>query len=150
MPTLEELRPPDQPEPYAFWDNIEERVVHWFDDWPPPEPMPPEFVGWFRFRPAAAFDDPWVDACRAVILLDVQGWPSASRHHAWREPSLIAPSIDLYVAFHEPLPADGWLLAEGTAPVAADGLVGWTGRLWSTDRRLVASGGGQLLCRPVP
>jgi hypothetical protein len=26
----------------------------------------------------------------------------------------------------------------------------WTGKLWSSDRDLVASGMGQLLCRPMP
>ena len=34
-----------------------------------------------------------------------------------------------------------------TAVTAA---MGWTGRLWSDDGHLVASGGGQLLCRRNP
>ena len=83
---------------------------------------------WCRFRPAATFDDPWVDACRSVILIDVQSWPAASQRHAWREPhGFIAPSLDLYVAFQAPTPTEAWLLADGSAPVSGDGMFGWTG-----------------------
>jgi acyl-CoA thioesterase-2 len=149
LPTLDELRPPDAPPSFPFWDNVEERVIEWHDPWPPTEPHPPEWRVWVRMRPTPSFADPWLDACRALIFVDVQGWPSAHIHHAWADPPYVAPSLDLYVAFHEPLPADGWLLVDGHAPVASAGLIGWTGRLWSTDRHLVASGGGQLLCRPV-
>jgi len=88
-----------------------------------------------------------------VVLIDVVSWPSASQHHAWKWPNgqeWIAPSLDLYVAFHDPQPKEEWLLIDGHSPIAADGLIGWTGRLWSESRRLIASGGGQLLCRRVP
>jgi hypothetical protein len=34
--------------------------------------------------------------------------------------------------------------------VAADGLIAFTSRLWTTAGQLVASGNGQTLCRPVP
>ena len=106
--------------------------------------------GWNRFTPTATFDDPWIDACRALVLIDVQSWPSASGQHARKPPAFIAPSLDLYVAFHDPRPESGWLLCDGHAPVAGDGLMGWNGRLWSEDRALVASGTGQMLCRRVP
>jgi acyl-CoA thioesterase II len=147
LPLLEELRPDDAPPSFPFWDNVEERIIEWHEEWPPTEPYPPVWRVWVRLRPTPSFADPWLDACRAVIFVDVQGWPSAQIHHAWTDPPYVAPNLDLYVAFHEPLPADGWLLVDGHAPVAGAGLIGWTGRLWSTDRRLVASGGGQLLCR---
>jgi acyl-CoA thioesterase-2 len=96
------------------------------------------------------FEDVWVDACRSLILIDVQSWPAAHRPHAYAEPPYYAPSLDLYVAFHDPRPGAEWLLADGAGPIARDGLMGWTGRLWSPDRALVASGGGQLLCRRIP
>lgn len=54
------------------------------------------------------------------------------------------------MAFHDPRPDSEWLLCDGHGPVAAHGLMGWNGRLWSADRALVASGAGQLLCRRVP
>jgi len=42
------------------------------------------------------------------------------------------------------------VMKAGFAPVTRDGLVGRNGRLWSEDRRLVATGSGQCLCRRVP
>ena len=148
LPPIEELVG-DLPPPFPFWNNVESRPLDFESQWPPSGPLPPTWRSWACFRPTATFADPWVDAIRSVILMDVQGWPAAHRHHAWQEPPFIAPSLDLYVAFHEPVPDAEWLLADGDAPIAHDGLIGWTGRLWSPERRLVASGGGQLLCRRV-
>ena len=62
----------------------------------------------------------------------------------------MAPSLDLYASFHQFVPDDPWLLIDGAAPIATDGLIGWNGRLWSSDFKLIASGGGQALCRRVP
>jgi acyl-CoA thioesterase-2 len=138
---------PDGPA-YPFWNNVETRPIEFRIDWPPPEPQPPVWRQWCRFAPTPTFGaDPWVDACRSLILVDIQSWPSASRQHAAGPPLFFAPSLDLYVAFHDPQPAEEWLLCDGYAPVAADGLMGWNGRLWSTNGHLVASGAGQLLCR---
>jgi acyl-CoA thioesterase-2 len=147
--SFDELRPDEAPH-FPFWDNLDGRPLQWIRDWPPPEPLPAVWQQWLRFRPAATFADPWVDACRALVLVDIQSWPSAHLPHAWREPAVYAPSLDLYVAFHEPNPWGEWLLADGHSAVASGGLIGWTGRLWSPERRLVASGGGQLLCRKLP
>ena len=147
-----EVDEPARP-PFAFWENFDARPIDWTPDWPPAGPLEPVWRQWERFQPTATFDDPWVDAARSLVLVDVVSWPAASRHHAWRWPNgpeWIAPSLDLYVAFHDPRPAEPWLLAEGASPFAADGLVGWTGRLWTPAGNLVASGGGQLLCRRVP
>lgn len=135
---------------FTFWNNFDTRSLDFRSDWPPLTPLPPIFRNWFRFRPAATFADPWLDACRSLILIDVQSWPAASRPHMWKKPPFIAPSLDLYVAFHAPRPEAEWLLADGHSPVAGDGLMAWTGRLWSTDRTLIASGAGQILCRRFP
>jgi acyl-CoA thioesterase-2 len=153
LPSVADLLPDDAPEPaFAFWSNFEVRPIAWRADWPPPEPLDPIMRQWDRFVPASTFDDPWIDAARSVILIDYASWPSASQAHAWKwvnGQEWIAPSLDLYVAFHEPAPRDAWLLVDGHSPMAGGGLVGWTGRVWSESRRLVASGGGQLLCRRV-
>jgi acyl-CoA thioesterase II len=149
LPDMAELMPDGEP-PFPFWANFEVKPINWNRDWPPPGPREPTWRQWLRFAPEPTFADPWVDACRALIVVDVQCWPSAVQHHAWRWPEeqeWMAPSLDLYVAFHHPRPEAEWLLADGHAPVAADGLIGWTGRMWTTDGTLVASGGGQLLCR---
>jgi acyl-CoA thioesterase-2 len=152
VPNFEELfaDDPDAGPPFPFWNNFEGRPLDFRRDWPPSEPLDPEWKEWLRFVPTATFEDPWVDACRALILVDVVSWPAASRPHMWKQPPIYAPSMDLYVAFHEPASSDPWLLADGHSSFAADGLMNWTGRLWSSERKLVASGMGQLLCRPMP
>ena len=137
--------------PFPFWNNFDCRPTEFRVDWPPPEPLPPRWREWCRFIPTSTFPDhPWIDACRSLILIDVQSWPAASRQHVARPHDFYAPSLDLYVAFHDPQPDQEWLLCDGYAPVAADGLIGWNGRLRSTDDHLVASGAGQLLCRRLP
>jgi acyl-CoA thioesterase-2 len=147
----EELTP-DRPSAFPFWDNVEMRPVKFDPQWPPAGPLPPVWQVWCRFRPMHTFDeDLWLDACRSLILIDVQSWPANSQHHAWKEPhGFIAPSLDLYVAFHNPVPEEPWLLADGHAPVSGGGLLGWTGRVWSPSGTLVASGAGQALYRKVP
>lgn len=133
--------------PFPFWLNFESRPLDFRRDWPPAEPLPPRYNQWHRFL-EGDFSDPWVDACRALVLVDVQSWPAASRPHMWKQPNVYAPSLDLYVAFHR-LPKTDWLLTDGHSPVGEAGLLGWHGRLWSSDRQLLASGGGQALCRPI-
>lgn len=143
----------DDPEagpPFPFWNNFEARPLDFRKEWPPTEALDPVFREWLRFLPTSTFDDPWVDACRALICVDVVSWPAASRPHMWTQPNMIAPSMDLYVAFHDAAPADPWLLLDGHSTWAAAGLMNWTGNLWASDRSLVASGMGQLLCRPIP
>jgi acyl-CoA thioesterase II len=127
---------------FRFWDNLESRR--------PPTPSPEKAAiwrSWLRLRPRDTFEDPWIDAARSIVFLDIQGWPAASAAHGDQASRFVAPSLDLYVAFHESAPADPWLLADGYCPIGADGLLGWTGRLWSSQGQLVASGSGQALCR---
>jgi acyl-CoA thioesterase-2 len=132
--------------PFPFWNNFDAKPVEWFDA--PPTDLVPVWQEWLRFTPTPTFDDLWIDACRSLIVIDVQSWPAASRAHLGGH-EFIAPSLDLYVAFHQPRPDSEWLLADGHGPVARDGLMAWTGKLWAEDRTLVASGTGQLLCRKV-
>ena len=42
---------------------------------------PPVAGDWYRYVPRSTFDDPWLDACRSLILLDTLGWPAACRLH---------------------------------------------------------------------
>lgn len=160
----EDVDPPDVPEPeelvgpaelagdedgpvYPFWENFDERPVNWSDTWPPPGPLPPTWRTWVRCRPTPNFDDPWVDAARLLVVLDVGSWPAGSRPHAYREPPFIAPSLDLYASFQRSGVASPWLLLDAHSPVAREGLLSWTGRVWSHERRLIASGGGQAVFR---
>lgn len=144
---IRDLVPDEAESPFAFWRNFDARPIHFEADWPPAGPRPARWQEWLRFSPAATFDDPWVDAARSVILVDLPSWPSAHRPHAWRQPPFTAPTLDLNVAFHRPTVDEDWLLCDGAAPVSTGGLFGWTAGVWSASGRLHASGGGQCLYR---
>jgi len=148
LPEIRDLLPPDTPLLFPFWGNFESKPLVWYDD-PMDRPAgEPVFRNWYRFTPQATFDDPVVDACRSLILLDTVGWPAATRAHTPDLPWM-APNLDFTAQFHRAAPAAEWLLADGVAPVAADGLIGYMSRIWTDQGVLLASGSGQLLCRPV-
>ncbi len=144
---IRELLPADAAPAYPFWHNLESKPVHFEAEWPPTGPRPARWQEWLRFTPTATFADPWMDAARCVILVDLPSWPSAHRPHAWKQPPFFAPTLDLNVAFHRPTGDEEWLLCDGAAPLSTDGLFGWTSRVWSAAGRLHASGGGQCLYR---
>lgn len=147
LPSAEELAGPDTAAPFPFWENLDSRPLDFITPWPPTGPHPPRWRNWLRFRPTPTFADPWVDACRSVILVDLPSWPAGHRPHAWQDPPFIAPTLDLNVAFHRPTTSEEWLLCDGTAPLATGGLLPWSARVWSTGGQLLASGGGQCLFR---
>ena len=147
---IRDLVPEDAPPPFPFWRNLDARPLHFEADWPPEGPRPAAWAEWLRFTPTPTFEDPWADAARSVILVDLPSWPSAHRAHAWKQPPFIAPTLDLNVAFHRPAVGQNWLLCDGVAPVSTGGLFGWTARVWSPGGLLHASGGGQCLYRRIP
>jgi acyl-CoA thioesterase-2 len=142
-----ELFPDGSARPFPFWENLEAKPVEVEPVWPPDGPRPARWQEWLRFIPTPSFSDPWVDAARSVILVDLPSWPSAHRPHAWRNPPFTAPTLDLNVAFHQPTTGEEWLLCDGAAPLSTGGLFGWTARVWSRSGRLLSSGGGQCLYR---
>jgi acyl-CoA thioesterase len=99
---------------------------------------------WYRFRPAASFDDPFVDAGRLLVLLDVLPWSAAWSRHGPTQYN--APNLDLVAWFHRPADRSEWLLGTGEAPIAEAGLIGSSARIFDAGGRLLASGGAQLLC----
>ncbi|HLX87973.1 MAG TPA: thioesterase family protein [Acidimicrobiales bacterium] len=151
LPSVEERLGPDGGR-FAFFANLDERPIAWVDDWEHRDAGEPLHQCWYRFRPRAVFDDPWVDAGRLAVLVDTFQWPAAVRAHAGGSLAHIAPSLDLACRFHRLAhPADGdWLLVEARSPVADDGLVGGTSQVWDRAGRLLASGGQQMLSRPAP
>jgi acyl-CoA thioesterase II len=139
------------PGPYhKFWSNFDERVPdsRWIDDWQNRAPSDPIASGWYRYVPRSTFTDPWVDACRSLILFDTLGWPAVCHLHL--QDHYIAPSIDLACAFHRSRPDEPWLFVQASAPSAAGGLIGCESRVWARDGALLAHGTSQLLCRPIP
>jgi acyl-CoA thioesterase II len=133
---------------HAFWDNLEGRPTDWVprSQW---RPRAPRVCCWYRFRPDAHFGEPFLDAARALILIDTLSWPAACQAHEMDNPWM-APSLDVAVRFHRAPPYSEWLLLEARADVATQGLIGFHNRVWDEDGRCLASGGGQLLCRPKP
>jgi acyl-CoA thioesterase-2 len=147
LPTWDEIRSDVDRPVMPFWDNFDQRPLQQSVEWPPPGPLPPTWRTWVRARPTAVFEDPWVDAARSLIVLDVGSWPAGSRPHMYSEPPYIAPSLDLYASFQYPGVTTDWLLLDAHSPVAHGGLLSWTGRVWSRERRLIANGGGQAVFR---
>lgn len=150
VPSIAERLGPDaEPAPFRFWTNFEARPLVWWDD-PTQRPAgDPVVHNWYRFSPTACFDDPVVDAIRSLILLDTMSWPSAVQAHPGGDVGFIAPTLDVNVQFHRAAPASEWLLVEGISPVAEHGLIGFRSTVWSGQRQLLASGSGQMRCRPT-
>jgi acyl-CoA thioesterase II len=141
LKTYEELHPARPRPRFSFWENVERRpVAQGADD----ERRAPVVREWARFRPTACFDDPFLDAARALILLDTYGFPAAYRHH--RSWEFLAPNLDTGVWFHHFSPDGEWLLIDSECAIADDGLMGVGGRVWDTAGRLLATGSAQLCC----
>jgi acyl-CoA thioesterase len=124
----------------TFWKNLE---LRWVEDQSRSEEL--QIHSWVKFRPRAYFNDPWVDACRELISIDTAILPAAA--WALSGDRFVAPSIDLYVAFHSPPPPEDYLLVTAQGTAAGAGLVSGTAQTRSVDGTLTASGGSQLLCR---
>ncbi len=85
-----------------LWSNFEVRPTEtdaW--DWPRLRSTDPIYREWIRFLPRASFDDPFIDAARALVLVDTMLWPASNRHHI--EHSYRAPNLDVVTWFHRPL-----------------------------------------------
>lgn len=143
----EDIHAPD-PAPFAFWQNLESKPVTWTGRWDERPVMHPLWRAWNRFRPAATFEDPFVDACRSLVLIDTMLYPAAAITQEQTFP-FMAPSMDLAVRFHVPSPEAEWLLSSTETPVAAGGLLGGYAAVWSEDGRLVATGGQQMLVKSL-
>ena len=133
---------------FPFWDNLDARPTTWLDDWDRRPAGAAVTADWLRFRPTATFSDPFLDAGRVAVALDLYSFPSMARAYAapidW-----IAPNIDLHCVFHRDGSTSPWILGQGRTPVAAGGAAGFTAQAWSQDGLLLASGGGQMLPRTV-
>jgi acyl-CoA thioesterase II len=143
LKSWEELLPPEQRPGFNFWNNIERRPVEQSTSG---EPRAPVLREWTRFRPRACFEDPFLDAARALILLDTYGFPAAHQHHrSWK---YLAPNLDTGAWFHNFSPQCEWLLIDSECSVAGHGLMGVSGRVWDSEGRLLATGSAQLCCVP--
>lgn len=136
-----EALPPEMQHPSGpIMDRFEERVVDYEG---PNVKRPPELQGWYRFRPIETFADPFVDAGRALILLDILVMPAGLGPHGVGAMGLtLSTHVKLFRA-----PPTSWLYVETVAPVAQDGLLWGTGVVWSADGTPVAAGDTTLKLR---
>lgn len=149
---FDELRP-DEDRPFPFWDNMEGRPIDYFspEEWETARPVAPVLQNWYRLRPRATFDDPFVEAARVAMVCDLMGWPSVVRAlQPGQEMQWMAPNLDVNVTFHQPAGDSEFLLLDAVSPLAAGGTIGSVGRVWSDDRRLLATSIQQMLARPLP
>jgi len=126
-----------------FWRNIEGRLVNprWPDE---PAASDPRQLRWMRYRDWAPSGDPFLEAMRSTLLIDIGVWP-AHWHRLPQPATYVAPSLDLTVAFHEQIAAGEWLLSEADSDVSGGGTISGRVRIWSSDGRAIATGGGQCL-----
>lgn len=127
----------------AFWHNIEGRPVNFRTYNDPPSSDERQFR-WMRFRDWTATDDPFVDAMRSVLLIDIGVWP-AHWHRLTEPAAYVAPSLDLTVWFHGDRPAGEWLLSDAVSDLSGNGTISGQVRIWSEDGRAMATGGGHCL-----
>jgi acyl-CoA thioesterase len=149
---IEELLPDEEPW-FPFWNNLESRPVSWLgpDQWEAQRPIPPVLENWYRFRPTAAFEDPFLEASRVTVLADIMGWPTAHRAvPVEQDNQWIAPNLDVGLTFHQDPRGSEFLLLDADAPLATQGMIGARGRVWSEDGRLLATAVQQMLSRPMP
>ncbi len=144
-----------------FWQNLDIRPIR-LGHGPPPDGDPSPRSGWptlvakrasrlrawDRFVPAATFDDPWVDACRSLIIIDISQFPAVAMPYTPPIPFL-APTLDLTVAFHGFAPDQEWLLADANGSHAGDGLLACQSRVWSAEGNLLATGTSHMIFRDL-
>jgi acyl-CoA thioesterase len=128
---------------YPIWRSIEGRPLSWREP-----PGRPEWQTWLRFTDTA-IPDRAADALRQLFWLDFPGWNATIAAHAWPF-RYLTPNLDLTVQFHAFAPEAEWILADGVVPLAQDGLIGCSARLWTEGGRLLATGTSKHVCRPNP
>jgi acyl-CoA thioesterase II len=152
LPTIEELfaaKGLTNQGQYPFWNNFEQRTVRWTDDWDARKTgdIAPLWETWLKYLPTSHFDDPWIDACRLLILVDVGAWPAVGGHHAGND--YFAPSIDVTCEFNQVGGTGEWLFVSAESPAASSGLVTSRSQVFDDTGQLLALGTSQLLCKAI-
>jgi acyl-CoA thioesterase len=152
-PRIDDLVVDSANRPHAFWQNFEYRPLSWLspEEWETRVDVAAEFRAWYRFIPTAVFDDPYLEAARVAMLVDIAGWPALVRALTPDdEARWFAPSLDLAMTFHASPDRAEHLLLDGYASTAAGGLAAGGGAVWSPEGTLLGSGTQQLIFRRLP
>lgn len=130
-------------EQIAFWQNLDGRPVNFrlADD---PPAVDVHQYRWMRFREWSPSDDPFLEAMRCILLIDIGIWP-AHWHRQSERAAYLAPSLDVWAHFHGGPPAGEWLLSDADADVSGYGTISGRVRIWSEAGDAVATGGGNCL-----
>ena len=151
VPPAEEVEPtgPDLPGGYpapSFFRNYEFRSVSVHQSEWETEPREPRWLLWARLLNRPPVEDPFVDAGRMLMGVDMTMFPAATLAHGAVFP-YIAPSLDLAMSFHGDEPGSDWLLIDAFSPLSAHALVAGRASVWSADGRLLGSAMQQMLQR---
>jgi acyl-CoA thioesterase len=148
LPELNDLVRRDGLMVLPIWEHCYEvRLQEWqLGAWTPQQGVP-TVRGWMRLRePLPADADPWLAAGRVAFGADIAQFPAVVQAFSTDELTFIAPSMDLYVAFHGASDSE-WLLLEAEGTGAGGGILGARARIWSADGTLLGSGAQQMLYR---
>lgn len=112
-------------------------------------------VGWMRFGPVVAYDDPWVEAARYCVPADTQV-PAAFLRAGILGPGpgargdrpIRGTTLDLLVHFHRTERSTPWLWYETHVQIAHGGMASGTCNLWSEDGLLLATSMSQVAFLP--
>jgi len=162
-PHTHELKMPDVPEPGTlktyrelvprandtrdFFDNYEIKPLKLFtrEDSHPGGAVIQE---WFRFPGFDSGGEIFADCARPLQMIDTLLWPAHHRGIRSGYPNYIAPSLDVSVWFHDSPRNCDWLFIDVHSATAGDGLIHGMARVWSQDRRLLATGSSHMLVTP--
>ena len=129
LPNVDELMTGEERGPYHALEQLRGATASWLrrSDWEARGAGRPELSIVVSLRSARdTFDDSFVDAGRALLLVDTLGWPAAVRGTRATCPCTRGPSLDVTARFHARVPETPWLLAECSSPVRAT--VWWQAR----------------------
>ncbi|WP_344968391.1 acyl-CoA thioesterase [Salinactinospora qingdaonensis] len=149
LPALEAQVAAEQHEVLPIWLTCYEiRLAGEHDEGADRPARDPVVRGWMRMREPGPFaSDVWLDACRAIVAADLVQFPAVTQGFPARDLTFVAPSLDLYTAFHRPAEGVEWLLVEGQGVAAGGGLIAGRASVWAPDGRPVATGSQQMLVR---
>lgn len=130
-----------------FWRNIAGRPTNYRVATDPPAAETHQYR-WMRFLDWPPTDDPFLNAMRHALLIDIGVWPG-HWHRLSEHADYLAPSLDIWAHFHTGVAAGEWLLSDADTDISGHGTISGRVRIWSEQGQAVATGSGQcLVVRP--